>query len=56
VIGTYLHGPLLPKNPQVADFFIKAMAKRKGLEITGPLNDLLEDYAHQQIKRKTLGG
>jgi CobQ-like glutamine amidotransferase family enzyme len=56
VIGTYLHGPLLPKNPQVADFFIKAMANRKGLEIKGQLNDLLEDYAHQQIKRKTLGG
>lgn len=55
VIGTYLHGPLLPKNPAVADFFIQAMAKRKGVEISEVLNDLLEEYAHQQIKRRILG-
>ena len=23
VLGTYLHGPLLPKNPKIADFVIK---------------------------------
>lgn len=29
VLGTYLHGPLLPKNPDLADFVIaKALAKR----------------------------
>lgn len=29
ILGTYLHGPLLPKNPEVADFVIaKALAKR----------------------------
>ena len=29
VLGTYLHGPLLPKNPDVADFVItKALQKR----------------------------
>lgn len=29
VLGTYLHGPLLPKNPDVADFVIyKALKKR----------------------------
>ncbi len=28
-LGTYLHGPLLPKNPEVADFVIsKAIQKR----------------------------
>lgn len=28
-LGTYLHGPLLPKNPELADFVIaKALAKR----------------------------
>lgn len=26
VIGTYMHGPLLPKNPKVADFLIRAAA------------------------------
>ena len=29
VIGTYLHGSLLPKNPQVADFLIKTAWRRK---------------------------
>lgn len=29
ILGTYLHGPLLPKNPQLTDFIIaKALAKR----------------------------
>jgi len=55
LIGTYLHGPLLPKNPAVADYFIHMMAARKGIEITGTLNDRLEDFAHQQIKRRILG-
>lgn len=31
VIGTYCHGPLLPKNPQIADFLIKkAVINRYG--------------------------
>ena len=29
VIGTYLHGPLLPKNPQVADYLIRKALERK---------------------------
>ena len=29
VIGTYLHGPLLPKNPQVADHLIRKALERK---------------------------
>ena len=29
VIGTYLHGPLLPKNPQIADWLIQRALKRK---------------------------
>ena len=29
VIGTYLHGPLLPKNPQVCDYLIRQALKRK---------------------------
>lgn len=31
VIGTYLHGPILPKNPDLADFLIdKAVTRRYG--------------------------
>ena len=29
VIGTYLHGPLLPKNPQLADLLISRALERK---------------------------
>ena len=35
VIATYLHGPLLPKNPQVCDYLLERALKRKyGEEIT----------------------
>ncbi len=29
VIGTYLHGSLLPKNPQISDFLIQKAAEKK---------------------------
>ncbi len=33
-IGTYLHGPILPKNPELADYLIKKAVERKyGKEI-----------------------
>ncbi len=55
LIGTYLHGPLLPKNPVVADFFIKAMAVRRGMDANiTPLYDAIETFAHQQVKYKIL--
>lgn len=56
LIGTYLHGPLLPKNPHVADFFIKAMAQRKGITLPDPLDDTIENFAHQQVKNRILAG
>jgi CobQ-like glutamine amidotransferase family enzyme len=35
LIGTYLHGPFLPKNPRVADFLInQAVSKHMGYDIT----------------------
>lgn len=48
VIGTYLHGPLLPKNPWLADRIIAwALAHRLGEppELP-PLDDALEEAAH----------
>lgn len=54
LIGTYLHGPLLPKNPRIADYFIKAMAARRNLPLTNTLDDTIEYYAHQQIRSKIL--
>jgi len=45
VIGTYLHGPLLPKNADFADWLI---ATALGLERLAPLEDALEDDAHRE--------
>ncbi len=55
LIGTYLHGPLLPKNPAVADFFIQAICNRKGVTIDKILDDSIENFAHEQVKKKLLG-
>ena len=54
LIGTYLHGPLLPKNPRIADFFVQSMAHRKGIQLASTLDDTIEHFAHQQVKKKIL--
>ncbi|HWQ74330.1 MAG TPA: glutamine amidotransferase [Syntrophomonas sp.] len=54
LIGTYLHGPLLPKNPNIADFFIRTMAARRGLVIASTLDDTIENFAHRQVRDKIL--
>ena len=49
VIGTYLHGPLLPKNAWFADWLIAAAL---GLdEPLAPLDDRFEDAAHAGARR-----
>ena len=48
VIGTYLHGPLLPKNAWFAD---RLIAEALGLEKLAPLDDALEDAAHRIARR-----
>ena len=46
-IGTYLHGPFLPKNPHVADYLIlNAMKNKYGLDSIEKLNDGIEFKAH----------
>jgi lipid II isoglutaminyl synthase (glutamine-hydrolysing) len=56
VIGTYLHGPLLPKNAWLADRLIQlALARREGSEPElEPLDDTLEDAAHQSAHRAAM--
>lgn len=48
-LGSYFHGPLLPKNPQIADWLIqKALNhKYKNLSTLSFLDDSLEQQAHQ---------
>lgn len=48
--GTYLHGPLLPKNPFLADLLLRqALEKRYGPVELVPLKDGLETLAHERI-------
>jgi CobQ-like glutamine amidotransferase family enzyme len=60
-IGTYLHGPLLPRNPWLADWLlVQAAAHRTGVEPPAfePLDDALEAEAHSvaAARAKTRGG
>ena len=50
VIGTYLHGPLLPKNAWFADWLL---ATALGVEVgsLAALDDRLEDAAHGSARR-----
>ena len=50
VIGTYLHGPLLPRNPWLADWLLsQALAHRTGGDAAPlePLPDRFEAEAHE---------
>jgi CobQ-like glutamine amidotransferase family enzyme len=60
-IGTYLHGPLLPRNPWLADWLLEqALAHRTGGEppTLAPLPDELEARAHavSAQRARTRGG
>ena len=50
VIGTYLHGPLLPKNAWFADWLLATALGLAPAELT-PLDDALEDAAHASARR-----
>ena len=61
VVGTYLHGPLLPRNPWFADWLLaQAIAHRTGGEapVFKPLGDELEAEAHSvaAARAKARGG
>lgn len=48
VFGTYLHGPVLPKNPQFADeLILRALARKYGTTEVKPLDDGPEMAAHE---------
>ncbi|MBR7164193.1 MAG: glutamine amidotransferase [Clostridia bacterium] len=56
LVGTYLHGPLLPKNPKLADYLLsKALLRKYGEEIALlPLCDQAENEAHDYIVERFL--
>lgn len=54
VIGTYLHGPLLAKNPELADYILATCLHRKyhkNIPLT-PLDDTFEICARQEMLAK----
>jgi len=58
LIGTYLHGPLLPKNAWLADELIaRAIERREGTRPElAPLDDRFEDAAHADAERAAARG
>ncbi len=57
LFGTYLHGPLLPKNAWLADELIAlALERRYGTRPSlEPLDDAFERAAHESARRAALG-
>jgi len=55
-VGTYLHGPLLPKNPQLCDWFLSRALERKYPDFAGlaPLDDALERQANEFIAARSM--
>lgn len=55
VIATYLHGPLLSKNPKLADHIIKSCLERQGesAELCG-LDDSLEEACRETLFERLL--
>jgi CobQ-like glutamine amidotransferase family enzyme len=59
VFATYLHGPVLPKNPWLTDQLIRiAMGRAEGLAASrvslAPLDDALETHAHEVALAKAM--
>lgn len=58
IVGTYLHGPLLGKNPEVADVLLEralsVKAERAGMkpELLAPLDDTAEVAANDYILKR----
>ena len=59
-LGTYLHGPLLPRNPWLADWLLtQALSHRTGeVPVLEPLADELEAEAHEvsSARARSRGG
>ena len=54
VLATYMHGPLLPKNPDIADAILKRALKKRYGEVTlEPLDDTIE-YQAQNVMLERL--
>ena len=53
-VGTYLHGPILARNPHLADFLLLAALRRRGVEALDLLDDRAEWTAHATFTARWL--
>lgn len=54
VIGTYLHGSILPKNPRIADFLIEQSLRKYDLQLpTGRIDDAITNQARLAAKKRS---
>lgn len=57
VVGSYLHGPILPANPWLADGLLGIAAERAtGSFLPGEVDDALAEQAHRRQVRRLLAG
>lgn len=55
VFGTYMHGPLLPKNPHFTDLLLELALLRRGSNTRlKELDDRLEELAHKAMVKRLL--
>ncbi|WP_423364199.1 type 1 glutamine amidotransferase [Mycoplasma sp. P36-A1] len=53
LVGTYLHGPLLPKNPNITKFFLQKFMEKNNLEFNEQKIDTsFEEEARQNMLNK----
>jgi lipid II isoglutaminyl synthase (glutamine-hydrolysing) len=53
VIGTYMHGPILSKNPHLADMLLTLALQKYGTkELLTPLDDSLADMARELASKR----
>ncbi|MCL2766275.1 MAG: glutamine amidotransferase [Peptococcaceae bacterium] len=53
VFCSYLHGPLLPVNPRLADYLIELAVEKSGLlHVVEPLPDIFEEQARAACRKR----
>ena len=49
LLGSYLHGPILPKNHEITDYLLEKACERKGILFEPKKIDNTEEEAAKQV-------